>query len=261
MSSPPIPFKEIKALSFDIYGTLIDWETGIAQAYHASPLSPHLPTSLSTLLHASESHERAAQAEHPTWPYPAILRETFLRYARSLALPPSSISTAALDEAATHFAASIGAWPAFPDTVAAIKQLRAHFKLIPLSNVDRDSFARTLAGPLAGCAFDAVYTAQDIGSYKPDPANFRYLLEHARADFGVERAALVHVAQSLFHDHAPAREAGIVSVWVDRRGGVMGRVEGEPERFGWRLRVESLGELARVVEEALSGGEGGAEVG
>jgi FMN phosphatase YigB (HAD superfamily) len=107
---------------------------------------------------------------------------------------------------------------------------------------------------LAGCHFDAIYTAQDIGSYKPDLKNFHYLLEHVKSDFGVEKEGLVHVAQSLFHDHRPAKKVGIQSVWVDREGmiGEKAHGAGGEEEYGYRLRVESLGELARIVEEAYA---------
>ena len=105
---------------------------------------------------------------------------------------------------------------------------------------------------MKGCSFDAIYTAQDIGSYKPDLKNFHYLLEHISSDFGVEKDGLVHVAQSLFHDHRPAKKVGIQSVWVDRKGVIGEKAHGGEEEYGYRSRVESLGELARIVEEAFA---------
>jgi 2-haloalkanoic acid dehalogenase type II len=156
-----------------------------------------------------------------------------------------------VDTASKDYGAKIGQYPAFSDTVEAIQKLGKRFKLIPLSNVDRGSFSQTLEGPLKGCRFDAIYTAQDIGSYKPDLKNFHYLLEHVEADFGVEKEELVHVAQSLFHDHRPAKKVGIQSVWVDRKGCIGEKAHGGSEEFGYKLRVESLGELAGIVEEAF----------
>lgn len=124
------------------------------------------------------------------------------------------------------------------------------YKLIPLSNVDLASFQQTLSGPLKGCHFDKVYTAEDIGSYKPDLKNFHYLLEHVKSDFGIEKAELCHVAQSLFHDHGPAKQVGLQSVWVDRSGHMGGDTSGASEKYGFKLRVETLQELADIVEEA-----------
>ena len=114
-----------------------------------------------------------------------------------------------------NFGRSIGAWPAFPDTVEALRYLRQHFRLVILSNVDRDSFRAT--NQRLGVAFDAVYTAQDIGSYKPDPRNFSYLVDRL-SEQGVPKEKILHVAQSLFHDHGPAKAMGLNSAWIDRRG-------------------------------------------
>lgn len=132
------------------------------------------------------------------------------------------------------------------DTVKATQTLGKRYKLIPLSNVDKETFAKVLAGPLKGCDFDAIYTAQDIGSYKPDLKNFYYLLDHVKSDFGIEKDQLCHVANSLTHDQAPTKEMDIQSVWVDRKG------VGESPEFGYQLRVETLGELAEIVEKAFA---------
>ena len=116
--------------------------------------------------------------------------------------------------------------------------------------MDHASFRQTLSGPLLGCHFDKIYTAEDIGSYKPDLKNFYYLLEHVKKDLGVEKDELCHVAQSLFHDHGPAQKVGLQSVWVDRKGFMGGDAEGAQEKYGFKLRVETLEELAEIVEEA-----------
>ncbi|MDF1700099.1 MAG: HAD hydrolase-like protein, partial [Planctomycetota bacterium] len=122
-------------------------------------------------------------------------------------------TTPALDRA---FGASIPHWPAFADSTRALAALKERYKLVILSNVSRAGIDASI-GRL-GVAFDAVYTAEAIGSYKPDPANFRYLLEHVQADFGVAPGGLLHVAQSLFHDHVPARALGLANAWIDRQG-------------------------------------------
>jgi len=250
----PIPWTNIKALSFDIYGTLIDWETGIADTVRATSLGPYLPQDKKELLTAIERHDTVVQQENPTMRESEVITEGLRRYAKELRIVENGqLSHDQVEAACADYGGRIGQYPAFPDTVAAIQSLAKRYRLIPLSNVDRDAFAETLSGPLQGCRFDAVYTAQDIGSYKPDIRNFHYLLEHVKRDFGVEKDELCHVAQSLFHDHGPAKQVRLQSVWVDRKGFMGGETEGGQERFGYRLKVDSLGELAAIVEEAFDG--------
>jgi 2-haloalkanoic acid dehalogenase type II len=144
-----------------------------------------------------------------------------------------------------RFGASIGDWPAFPDTVEALQYLKRHFRLVILSNVDRSSFQGTNAR--LGVDFDAIYTAQDIGSYKPDPRNFVYLLERL-GEQGVRKEQVLHVAQSLFHDHAPANGLGIRSAWIDRRAetGGLGATAAPPGDVRYDARFVSLGALAEA---------------
>lgn len=263
----PTPLSHFSLLSFDIYGTLIDWETGIGDALLASPHLVRLPAShplrhRPTLLVAIEAHERALQAARPRLPYSQVLAGAYaaLVEAHGLRAAPAAGAQQEAEEdkeeeeaqqlaaAAAAFGASVGRWPAFPDTVAAMQALGRRYKLAVLSNVDGESLARSRAGPLAGVRFDAVVTAQDVGSYKPDRRNFAALLARVGAELGVARGAVLHVAQSLFHDHVPAAEVGLPTVWVDR-GGAMGEVGAEVReraRYGWR--VESLGELAEMVD-------------
>jgi 2-haloalkanoic acid dehalogenase type II len=111
-------------------------------------------------------------------------------------------------------AASVPAWPAFPDSPAALNALAQRYQLIILSNVDRASFAAS--NRRLQVTFTSVLTAEDIGSYKPSARNFDALL--AEADrLGIKRGRLLHVAQSLFHDHGPAKQAGLPTVWINRR--------------------------------------------
>lgn len=131
--------------------------------------------------------------------------------------------------------------------------------------MDHFSYNGTLSGPLAGCPFTTSYLAEDIGSYKPDLANFHYLLDHLKTDYGVEKDQICHVAQSLFHDHEPAKKMGLRSVWIDRYGILpgMGRHwEGQglgrewedvQQKFGMQGRLTSLKELADLVERELEG--------
>lgn len=247
-----IDWASIKALSFDIYGTLIDWESGIYNAARASAVGPHLPSRAETLS-GIDAHDVKVQAENPTMLQSDVIAEGFRRYVRDLGLvADGKVSQAEVDAASKEYGAKIGEYPAFEDTIKAIQTLGKRFKLVPLSNVDRASFGNTLEGPLKGCHFDAIYTAQDVGSYKPDLKNFHYLLEHIKSDLGVEKSELVHVAQSLFHDHRPAKQVDLQSVWVDRKGHIGEKTHGGLEEFGYKLRVESLGELAAIVEDAFA---------
>ncbi|EEQ28653.1 hypothetical protein McanMca71_001267 [Microsporum canis] len=259
------PLSSFRLLSFDIYGTLIDWETGIQEAL--KPLSQRLDDANplkadpKKLGDAYSRHERAVQVKNPGLAYSLVLKSAYESLARELRSLPASEQL--LDEEATGFGNSVGRWPAFPDTVAAMRRLKQKgYKLVPLSNVDGESFSRTLAGPLAGMReglredepfFDAVYTAQDIGSYKPDLRNFEYLVSHVRSGFGVEASDILHVAQSLHHDHVPAKEMGLNSVWIARGGGsssmgtdVTEYLHRDKVAFGWRF--SDLGGLADAVD-------------
>lgn len=247
-----IPWTKIKALSFDIFGTLIDWENGIAQSARATALGPFLPKDHKQLMLGIENHDTTVQREHPGMLQSDVIAEGLRRYAKELrVVEDGKLSQDQVEQACKEYGGRIGEYQPFPDTIDAMQRLGKQYKLIPLSNVDRQSFSGTLAGPLKGVTFGAIYTAQDIGSYKPDIRNFHYLLEHAKSDFGVEKDELCHVAQSLFHDHGPASKLGIVSVWVDRKGFMGGEVEDSQAKYRYQLKVNTLGELADIVEAAF----------
>ena len=248
-----IQWTKVKALSFDIYGTLLDWENGIAQSARATSLGPYLPKDHKQLMLDIEKHDTTVQRENPTMRQTDIIAEGLQRYAKELkVVEDGKLTQDQVEQACKDYGGKIGTYPAFPDTVAAMQKLGKHYKLIPLSNVDHKSFDEALTTSLNGVHFDAIYTAEDIGSYKPDPRNFRYLLEHVKSDFGVENDELCHVAQSLFHDHRPAKEFEIQSVWVDRKGFMGGNPQEDSEHFGYKLKVDTLGELADIVEDAFS---------
>jgi 2-haloacid dehalogenase len=118
------------------------------------------------------------------------------------------------DAEAEAFARSIADWPAFPDSAPALQYLKQYYKLVILSNVDRLGFMAS--NRKLQVAFDAIYTAEDIGSYKPEPRNFLYMLERLAAQ-GVAPSRILHTAQSLFHDHVPAMALGLATCWIDRR--------------------------------------------
>ena len=196
-------------LTFDCYGTLIDWETGIWDALQ--PLLAANPTADPARRHVLDAFDRfeaAQQAATPTLPYPGVLECVH----RSLAEDFSLATSAELDAA---FGASVPSWPAFPDSADSLLYLATRFDLVILSNVDRAGFAASNAR--LGVDFDAIYTAEDIGSYKPNPANFEYLLEHLTTDLGHSKADVLHTAQSIRHDHVPARRIGLDNAWIDRQ--------------------------------------------
>ena len=227
-----------RALSFDCYGTLIDWETGIVQSLQPWLAWRGVDVGAGELLELFGRHESDVQSEHPAMRYPEVLGETLRRLAASLGHD-------ATDDECREFGASVGAWPAFADTALALRRLKQRYRLIILSNVDRASFARS--NRRLGVEFDLIITAEDVGSYKPNLANFERLLAELPA-IGVERAELLHVAQSLFHDHAPARKLGLSSVWIDRRAERAGHGATPPLEVEVTRRYTSLAGLTDAVE-------------
>jgi 2-haloacid dehalogenase len=208
-------FSDVRLLSFDCYGTLIDWEFGITDVVMrlAQPHGVH-PTE-QEILSLFASHETHVQDANPTWTYPVILAETWRRMAESLGLPSRTNQPEQCERDSHTFASSVPTWPAFPDSHQALLDLQGQCKLVILSNVDNASFAGSNAR--LDVTFDAILTAQDIGSYKPDVRNFHVLLDRARA-MGVGPEQHLHVAQSLFHDHVPAQSVGLKTVWINRYG-------------------------------------------
>ena len=205
-------FADFEALSFDRYGTLIDWETGIAAVLRRWADAHGCTLSDEELLAAYAVHETEAEVAAPTDLYPQILARSMRSLGTALGIPVS-------DAEAHAFATSVPDWPAFPDSADALVRPRRRYKLIILSNVDRTSFAGS--NRRLGTTFTSILTAQDIGSYKPSPRNFEALLVEA-ARLGIPTGKLLHVAQSLFHDHVPAKAAGLPSVWINRRHGKPG---------------------------------------
>ncbi|MCL6728523.1 haloacid dehalogenase type II [Sphingomonas hankyongi] len=225
---------QFEALSFDCYGTLIDWETGLTRAL--APLAERGEVSPEDILQIYGPVEHETEEEHPGLRYSELLERVYERLA-------SRLGVSALPDEAREFGASVGDWPAFPDTQEALRYLKQHFRLIILSNVDRRSFARS--NERLGVEFDHIFTAEDIGSYKPSLRNFEYMLDRLR-DTGIEKGRLLHVAQSLFHDHVPANLMGIASAWIDRRHDKPGSgatVLPDP-RPHFDFRFTSMGELA-----------------
>jgi 2-haloacid dehalogenase len=199
---------DFEALSFDCYGTLIDWEAGISAVLGPWASAHGVTASSEELLERYAEIEAREEAEHPTVLYPDILDAAMHNLGAGYGVDVSSAD-------AERLATSVGDWPAFPDSAAALRALSQQYKLIILSNVDRASFA--MSNARLGVEFDAIITAQDVGSYKPTLNNFKVLVQRVRA-MGVADGRLLHVAQSLFHDHVPAQSLGLRTVWIDRRG-------------------------------------------
>ena len=229
---------KFKAISFDCYGTLIDWESGIAAELSAWARGRGKQLDRTDLLTAFGDAEPQVQGAHPQMAYPEVLVEVARRIGRRFDLPVS-------DAEARSFAGSIPRWPPFPDTVAALTELTKRFRLAVLSNVDRESFAATQKA--LGIEFDLVCTAGEIGSYKPDLRNFRFLLARL-SEMGIAGGELLHAAQSLFHDVQPAGALGIRTAWVDRYGGAGNGAARAPEAEVLPdITVSSLAELVRTL--------------
>ncbi len=196
------------ALTFDCYGTLIDWESGIVAAIKPI-LEAHglKPTREAILAHYAKREPEAEQG--PFVPYREVLRRVMASLAKDHGFEPTDGELRALED-------SLPGWPPFPDTVDALRRLARRYKLAVISNVDDDLFAGTQAA--LGVDFDWVVTAQQVGSYKPNPRNFEVALDR----IGVPRDRVLHVAQSLHHDIAPASAMGLTTVWVNRRKGKAG---------------------------------------
>lgn len=212
------PLAEFKALTFDCYGTLIDWESGILAVLRPWAQRASVDTDDAALLEAFARAEPAEQSAHPGVPYTEILRGVMGRIAGELGAEATA-------EDAEALARSVGDWPAFPDTVAALRVLARRAKIIIVSNVDKASFAGTLAK--LGVTPDAVVTAEEVGAYKPDVRMFRRALDVVEG-LGIDPAAHLHVAQSLHHDIVPAAALGIPTCWIDRRAGRPGGATPEP---------------------------------
>ncbi len=199
----PIDFGRFEAMTFDCYGTLVDWEAGILNGLQPV-LSVHdVEATPDQLLESYGRHEAAFEAG-PYLPYRTVLAASVRGVCADLGIQPT-------DGQVAEFADSVGNWPAFGDTAAALRRLARRFKLGVITNCDDDLFART--NRRLGVKFDWVVTAQQAQGYKPRIENFKF----AFSRMGLPPDRILHVAQSLFHDHVPAKSLGMTTVWVNRR--------------------------------------------
>lgn len=228
-----IDFDRIELVSFDCYGTLIDWETGILDALRPLLGAHGITATDSTVLRCYSDIEPALQAG-PYRSYRTILRETVVEFGRRLGFTPSSDDREVLVNSLPH-------WRPFADTTASLRRLAARFQLGVLSNIDDDLFEATARH--LGVEFDHVITAAQVKSYKPAPGHFHELLRRT----GRPPAFHLHAAESLFHDIEPANALGIPNVWVKRshahrESSASRRVETQPS-----ASVSDMKELADLL--------------
>jgi 2-haloacid dehalogenase len=229
----PLDFSRYEILTFDCYGTLIDWETGILSALHRI-LSTHgkKPDDATLLKLYGDFEQLGEQGEFH--PYREVLESVVRRFGAELGFAPSEDETRSLPD-------SLATWKPWPDTVAALRQLKKHFRLAILSNVDDDLFSTTR--PKLEVDLDAVITAQQAQAYKPSLKLFELALSRINAP----AHRVLHVAQSVYHDIVPAQKLGLATVWVNRPSarpgvGAVKAADAKPD-----LTVHSLAELAEIA--------------
>jgi len=226
-------FSAFSTITFDCYGTLIDWEAGILPALR-SVLATHghsLPDAAILELYG----EFEAQAESGAYQsYRDVLESVVRQFGERCGFHPSPTELRSLHE-------SVPAWPPFPDTVAALQKLQQRYQLAVISNIDDDLFAETRKHLRVD--FTGVITAQQARSYKPSLNNFRVALQ----TLGVEPSRLLHAGQSVYHDVIPAQSLGINTVWVNRQSarpgvGAVRAASGQPD-----LEVPNVATLAALA--------------
>ena len=201
------------------------------------------PLSRNEVLEAHARHESSQQAQTPGRRYRDLLPIVYRRLAEEWGVAASWAECVAYGQ-------SVRNWPAFPDSAGALQYLKKYYKLVILSNVDNESFS--FSNEKLGVQFDAIYTAEDIGSYKPADGNFEYMLRNLEA-LGIRKHEILHVAESMFHDHAPANAHGLANCWIYRRydqegfGATMN--PGKMPRYDFRFN--SMADLAKAHQEDL----------
>ncbi|MGR3343322.1 MAG: haloacid dehalogenase type II [Paracoccaceae bacterium] len=235
---------DFKALTFDCYGTLIDWETGMLAGLKPLISRAGLNLSRDKVLQAHARHESSQQLQTPSILYRNLLPIIYRRLAEEWGI------SVAWQECLIY-GGSVKNWPAFPDSARALKYLKKHYKLVILSNVDNESFAASNAK--LRVEFDAVYTAEDVGSYKPSDRNFDYLLKELET-IGIAKQQVLHTAESMFHDHGPANRHGLASCWIYRRHDQQGfgATMNPGEMPHYDFRFNSMADLVTAHQKASS---------
>ncbi len=228
-----LDFSQIEILTFDCYGTLIDWESGILPVLR-SILAAHGKNACdSTLLKLYGDFEERSERE-PYRTYREVLASVVRQFGAELGFSPTAQEELSLCE-------SLPRWEPWPDTIYALEQLKQQYRLAILSNIDDDLFATTR--PKLGVQFDEVVTAQQAKAYKPSLKIFELALNRVKAP----RNRVLHVGQSIFHDVIPAQKLGLATVWVNRPSarpgvGAVKLASAQPH-----LTVSSLEDLAKSV--------------
>ena len=231
-----LDLRQFDVITFDCYGTLIDWETGLLNALRPMrSLAPQRASDHDVLEAYALLESELESGRYVS--YREVLRGVMRGLARQLGVPGNQVEIDSLAD-------SLPDWPPFPDTVDSLWRLKKHKKLAIISNTDDELFARTAR--TLGVPFDWVTTAQQAYSYKPSHNNF----ETAMAKMKVPKERVLHVAQSRFHDIAPARALGIACVWVNRRHDKDGEGATAPSDARPDMEVPDLKTLADLVEAA-----------
>ena len=233
---------DYRAFTFDCYGTLIDWETGIWNA--GQPLitaNNRSDITREKFLRAFATAETYQEAKTPKMIYTELLSKVHQSIANAFTLTTN-------DTLDTKFGRSVKYWPEFDDSTASLNILKQHLKLVILSNVDLNSFSSS--NTKLGVDFDAVYTAEDIGSYKPNPNNFQYMINSLRQTLGIEIDDILHVAQSMHHDLVEAKNQGVDLAWIDRQrlseGGMWGATAKVPQLVKPNFLFFSISEMVKA---------------
>ncbi len=229
----PFDLSPFHCLTFDCYGTLIDWESGILGALRPILAAHRRNLSDGGILELYSAIEAQLEAG-PYLTYREILDAVVMKLAARLVFSPSA-------EEVHSLANSLPNWPPFPDTVPALRRLASRFRLAIISNTDDDLFAGTARR--LEVRFDPIVTAQKARSYKPSENNFRLALER----IALPREQVLHVAQSLYHDIAPAKDLGLATVWINRRAGKPGSGATPPASAAADLVLPDLTSLAALV--------------
>ncbi|MGD0575468.1 MAG: haloacid dehalogenase type II [Anaerolineales bacterium] len=226
-------FEDFEVLTFDCYGTLIDWEAGIWAALRPVLSNHHIQMAVEKALELyGELETEAERGEYHE--YRAVLQMVLEGFGKRLGFAPTETEL-------KGFSGSVENWPAFPDSARALIALKGKYKLAILSNIDDDLFA--FSARRLQVLFDWVITAQQARSYKPSSNNFHLALER----IGLPRQKILHVAQSLFHDIVPAKQLGFATVWVNRRQDREGFGATPPAQVEPDLEVPDLETLAKMA--------------
>jgi 2-haloacid dehalogenase len=231
---PMLDLGRFKVLTFDCYGTLIDWETGIFSALRPILSAHGKPITDSALLQMYSALE--AEAEQGEFqPYRDVLQSVVRGFGQRLGFTPTAVQMRSLPE-------SLATWRPFPDTVPALRELKKRYQLAVISNVDDDLFAAT--APQLKVSFDHVITAGQARCYKPGLEIFGMALSR----IGVPVGQILHVAQSIYHDVIPAKSLGISTVWVNRPSPRPGAGASKAASANPDLEVANLTTLVKAIQ-------------